>query len=104
MTEKCTYKIEHGIPIPKQKCWLHSRWKNLAESMNEGDSVVLQNHAERSALNTQVKRSGRDIRLISRKMECGTIRVWIAKKPPARNEYYHDGTPIGSKPTVKDTK
>jgi len=79
---KCTYEVEHGVPIPRQKCWQHSRWKQLAESMQDGDSVVLQNHAERSSLNLSVKRSEREIKLVSRKMEDGRIRVWVKSDIP----------------------
>ena len=78
--ESCTYEIEHGIPIPKQESWKHSRWKRLAESMQDGDSVVVKNNGERSSLAMQIKRSGRDVKIVSRRLEDGRVRVWVKDK------------------------
>jgi len=71
------YKIEKNIPIPSIQ-QNRSRWKDLINKMNVGDSVVV-NVTQRSALIWAARMAGKYI--ITRNItEKGKIRVWLINK------------------------
>ena len=69
--------IEKNIPIPEQRG--DGRWKDLADQMGVGDSVVLASRWEANSLCNRMRRVG--MKSTSRKTEAGDdastpVRVW----------------------------
>lgn len=64
-------KIEKNIPIPRK--YNHGIWTKLAEQMDVGDSILVDNTSQRAALSNALK--GRGCKLTTRS-ENGKFRVW----------------------------
>ena len=67
------YKIEYGVPIPKGKRGRKPIWRDLANKMQEGDSVLLPEEQNPKPLSFAIDRIGHVA--VTRKMQDGT-RVW----------------------------
>ena len=72
MSEIKMLKIEHGIPIPKERRGRGFHWKDLADNMIEGDSVLVQG-IQANHLRHAIYRTG--YVAVQRKTQEGT-RVW----------------------------
>lgn len=67
------FKIENGIPIPKEKRGRKPIWKDLATKMQEGDSVLVSKKQNAKPLYHAIRRFGHIA--VMRSMHDGT-RVW----------------------------
>ena len=65
------YKIEKNIPIIKQ--YRKGTWKELAEKMEIGDSVLVKDRTEANTLSIMIRRLG--CRQVTRS-DNNKIRVW----------------------------
>ena len=65
------YKIEKNIPITKQ--YRKGTWKELAEKMEIGDSVLVKNRVEANTLGIMIRRLG--YKQVTRS-DNNKIRVW----------------------------
>ena len=64
-------KIDKNIPIPDKG--RHGKWKELVSQMDVGDSVLIDNKRERSAINNAMVAKGYKG---TQRIEGDKIRVW----------------------------
>jgi len=74
-------EIEKGVPVPQgYGGYRHTRWAGLAESMEVGDSFVLENlaHAQlaRTSLSQYKRRTNSARRFTIRKIDAVRYRCW----------------------------
>ena len=69
------YKIEKNIPITKE--YRKGTWKELAEKMEIGDSVLVKDRTEANSLSIIIRRL--DYRQVTR-TEGNKVRVWKLEK------------------------
>jgi len=71
-------RIEPNVPIPAPRNGSRGgRWRRVAETMRDGDSVGKLTHKEADALIKSIKASGRTA--VVRKSEEGVCRVWVTE-------------------------
>ena len=74
------FKIEKDVPIPSKN--KSANWYYLARDMEVGDSVVVNNFAEKERMRVGLKAYG--VRVATRAEGEGTkYRVWCTEKPEA---------------------
>lgn len=72
------YKIEKRVPVPEVK--QENPWRDLANAMEDGDSVVVKNNAEAERLYLYLrKEKGEGWKATRRKVEKG-YRVWAIRE------------------------
>tara|TARA_R100001126_G_scaffold96053_1_gene68102 strand:+ start:261 stop:482 length:222 start_codon:yes stop_codon:yes gene_type:complete len=72
-------EIEKNVPLPMAR-GKHGQIRIVADKMNVGDSVVVQNASQAQALVQRLRRqSGGDPAATTRKLDDDTYRVWRTK-------------------------
>jgi hypothetical protein len=82
--------IEHGIPPPKKRNNIRSKWLDVAEALKPGDSYVVETKGEANSLSYVIRYYGNETTF--RRLNDGTYRVWKLN-PPSSN-----GRTCGSEP------